>query len=67
MVTIGAFVYGPEHKTACGLFKQYENGNSYLLGNLEIREPISVDLNDPDFYVVGKLTAIVRDMRSKRY
>lgn len=64
---IGTFSIGPEHKTLCRLYRQYENGESWLLGDPAIREPIRVDPENPEFYVIGKLTSIIRDVRGKKY
>lgn len=64
---IGTFTIGPEHKTLCRLYKQYENGEIWLLGDPAIREPIKIDPGDPNFHVIGKLTSIIKDVRGKKY
>lgn len=55
---IGMFFYGKEHKSVCRIYKTYQSGAIYLLGDLK-REPIRVD-HDENFRIGGKLVGICK-------
>ena len=52
------FFYGKEHKSVCRIYKTYQSGAIYLLGDLK-REPIRVD-HDENFRIGGKLVRICK-------
>ena len=64
---IGMFIYGEMHTTVCRLYKEYDDGGIYLLGDPNVRQPIKIDKNDLDFSVVGQLVAVVKNMRNKKF
>jgi SOS-response transcriptional repressor LexA len=55
---IGMFFFGKEHKSVCRIYKTYQSGAIYLLGDLK-REPIRVD-HDENFRIGGKLVGICK-------
>ena len=61
---IGMFFYGKEHKSVCRIYKRYQSGAVYLLGNLK-REPIRVD-DDENFYIGGRLVGIYKAIQRKQ-
>ena len=61
---IGMFFYGEEHKSICRIYKRYQSGAVYLLGNLK-REPIRVD-DDENFYIGGRLVGIYKAIQRKQ-
>ena len=64
---IGMFIYGEEHTSVCRIYKEYENGNIFLLGDPNLRQPIQIMPGEQNFHVIGKLTTIMKDVRNKTY
>lgn len=54
-------------KSVCRIYKVYDSGSTYLIATDSSVEPYRVDPDDNEFHIVGKLVAILKDVRNKNY
>lgn len=62
---LGMFMIGDDHEIVCRMYKKYEDGSAWLIGDIN-RMPICIT-EDPNFKAVGRVVGVFRDLKKKEF
>ena len=54
-------------RCVCRIYREYDSGRKYLMTAGNSEEPYRIEPDDTDFHIVGRLAAILKNMKDKTF